>query len=296
MLLKKFFKQNFISFYKDENYNVLLETIKNKQTLFSETKNFEEKKDLEKFIEECIDDNPQTYISYLSLSVNQGVVDSCSKQKYKELGIELGNIKLLCIDNKYSFYASIYDVTTQLKKEYNFDIDFVYPPFAIIDYIAKERKNIFYILVFKHNIIVMGYENEVPKFGDVNPLLEEDETDEEEDDDVAIVEDLTEDLEEDLDDDLDDIEEIEDIDEIEDVSDASITTHLEMELLNITKDALKDYYEKYSDEFIEKIIILDACGIDKKIKDIVENELIIPTEYQKIDVLKIMNRISIEIL
>ena len=47
-------------------------------------KEFENKKDLINYIRTITEDNPQTYVSTLIQTQNQGVVPSCEKQKYKE--------------------------------------------------------------------------------------------------------------------------------------------------------------------------------------------------------------------
>ncbi|NPA11478.1 MAG: hypothetical protein GXO62_04475 [Epsilonproteobacteria bacterium] len=298
MFVEKFFKRIFVSFYFDEEYKVLSEVVKNKKTLESTSKTFSEKKELESFIKDLFDQNPQTYVSTMLETLNQGIVDSCDKKRYKEKEVDISNVKILCLDD-YSFFASLFDIA-QLKKEYNFDIDFIYSFFAVIDFSAKERVNRFYVLILKSYLIILGYENQKPIYGDIYSLitLDEDEEDEFKEDssddveDLDIIEDIGDDL--DMSDDIDAIDEIEDIDSIDEVDEKSVTTNVEVSVLNFLKDALKEYYQSYSNDFIEKIILLDSAGIDEKIANVIEDELLIETKYQKIDIPKTLNRMSIE--
>ncbi len=289
MFLEKFIKRDFISFYKDKKYFLLIQTLKNKKIISEERKEFEEKKELEKFIKEKITQNPQTYTSTILFTLNQGVIESCNKKEYLKKDIDYENVKIVCIDNKYSFYASVYDII-RLQEEYRFEIDFIYSVFAVIDYLAKERKNIIYVLVFKSYIILLTYENFIPKYSDIKEIEEKDEIDEiEEIDDLDLIDDS-------LDSSIENIEDIDEIEEIENIEEKlnNLTTGIEVEILNFIKTSLKEYYKNYSNEFIEKIIILDTAGIDVAITNLIEDEILIPAEYQNPDILQIINRLSIE--
>ncbi len=284
MWLEKLLKKQFISFYKEESYKCISQIVKNKNVLQTEEKSFEDKKEFVKYIRQKIDEIPQTYVSTMLLTINQGVVPSCSVKAYLDREIDPDNVKIACINNKYSFFASIYEIQN-IKKEYKFDIDFIYSVFAIIDSIAKERKNRFYVLVLEKHIAILGYENFVPIFSDINVLEEKQEEDVEE-----IVEDI--DLEEELISDIDSIDEVEETDTEEEIENE--TTSKEVEILNYLKSSLKEYYDNYSSDFIEKIIILDTIGIDITLNSLIEEELLITSDIQQIDILNTMNRLSIE--
>jgi GTPase Era involved in 16S rRNA processing len=127
MFLKNLlFKPNLIAFYKDEEiYKVLNEQYKKEEIIFSEIKEFKNKKELLSYISSVIEDNPQTYVSTFISTQNQGVIPSCEKHIYKNYGIELDNVKTVCVNNKYSFYITIYELI-EIKKEYKY-IDFYIP-------------------------------------------------------------------------------------------------------------------------------------------------------------------------
>ncbi len=290
MFLKKFFRRQFISFYFDNKYKLLLEHVKNNKIIDSIEKEFEEKKDIEKFIKEKIDEIPQTFVSTILQTLNQGVIDSCSKQKYLDKDIDFDNVKIRCINN-YSFYASIYDIT-KLLKEYSFNIDFLYSIFAPIDFFAKERKNRFYVLVLNNYIAILGYENFKPIYSDLIILNSDEEEIIEDIEDIDLLNEIEE---ESIDENIENIDEA-DINENEELENKieNLTTNIEVKILNSLKESIKEYYEHYSNDFIEKIIILDTIGIDITINSLIEEELLITSEIENFDLLKIINRMSIE--
>jgi len=144
-------------------------------------------------------------------------------------------------------------------------------------------------------IAILGYENNKPIYSDLIELNEEEEEKQEEIEDIDILDDI-EDLSEDIEELSENIEETSiDIEEIdESLEENELTTDIEVNILNSIKKSLKDYYDNYSSDFIEKIIILDNVGIDIQITNLIEDELFISTEIQQIDLLKSINRLSIE--
>ena len=291
MLLKKlFYKPNFISFYEEENiYKLLNERYKNNKVIFSENKEFDNKEALIKYINSIIKSNPQTYISTMLKTLNQGVIPSCKKALFKDIGLDIDNIKYVCINDKYSFYTSLYELL-EVQKEFSF-LDFLYSPFSIIDYKVELRNNLLYILVIKDFLFFLIYRDSIPVFGEIEEVNEKDEENESEEEIEEIV-------------DLDLLEEIdEDIDEMETVEDSDIDTSqptksdsienlsIENKIISKLQEILKEYYEN-SPDFIEKIIIYDSVTIDKNIKSLIEDELFIDTTIGQIKLLKIINEIS----
>jgi ABC-type antimicrobial peptide transport system permease subunit len=286
-----FIKRDFISFIKDEKYSLLNQIFKKEKVIFEEKKEFEKKQDLQNYILEQLDEIPQTYISTVTFTLNQGIIDSCSKQAYLDHKIDYDNVKIVCLGG-YSLYISIFDLQ-KIKKDYPF-ADFIYSPFAIIDYLAKERKNRFYILVFENYLAIVGYENYKPIYSDIVEINEEKHEDEIDDilEDIEEIEEIEDidDLSEDIEEDIDKIDES----ELEEKLDEITSSGIESKIMKMLQNSLKEYYENYSSDFIEKIILLDNTGIDSNITKIIEDEILIECEYKKIDALEIINRISRE--
>ncbi|GAB6074316.1 hypothetical protein [Nautilia lithotrophica] len=285
MFLKNLiFKPNLIAFYKTEGkYKLLNEQYKKNKIIFSETKEFENKKDLKQYIDAVIEDNPQTYVSSFIASQNQGIVPSCDKHKYKEVGIDIENIKIVCINNKYSFYTTLYELM-EIKKEYPF-IDFLYSVFAIIDQNSTLRHNSLYILSTEEFSYILIYQDHIPVFGDIFDTKEEQTNEEEDIEDISDM-DIVEDFDETLDEDIENIEEPE-IEENENIEHLNI----ESKIIDHVKTALKEYYENGGD-FIEKIFIFDTIGIEENITEMINDEIFIESSLNKINILKTLNEIS----
>jgi len=284
MFLKNLiFKPNFIAFYKAKSkYKVLNEQYKKEKIIFSETKEFESINDLKEYIDTVTEDNPQTYVSTFITSLNQGIVPSCDKHKYKELEIDINNIKMVCINNKYSFYTTLYGLM-EIKKEYPF-IDFLYSVYAIIDKNSTLRHNSLYILSTEEFSYILIYKDHIPVFGDIFEINEELQNEEENIEDISDI-DIVEDFDEALDEDIENIEE--EPEENENIEHFNI----ESKILEHVKTAIKEYYENGGD-FIEKIFIFDTIGIEKTITDMINDEIFIESSLNKIDILKTLNEIS----
>jgi flagellar motility protein MotE (MotC chaperone) len=287
MFLKKIlFKPNLIAFYKEEEkYKVLNEQYKKNKIIFTETKEFESKKDLTEYIKCVTEDNPQTYVSTVIITQNQGVIPSCDKHYYKNLGIDTENIKFICINNKYSFYTTLYELM-ETKKEYPC-IDFLYSAFAIIDRKSSLRKNSLYVLVTKEHCFILIYKDSVPEFADIFET-EEEIIEDEEIEDISDM-DIIDDFEDSLDENIENIEEPEDEDENSNIDNLNI----EYKILEHIKTALKEYYENNGD-FIEKIFIFDTIGMEKNITDLINEDIFIQSEIKPFDILKTINEISRE--
>jgi len=293
MILKKiFYKPNFISFYKEENmYKLLNEKYKNNKIIFSENKEFDDKEELMKYINSTIELNPQTYISTILKSINQGFVPSCKKTFFKEMGLDIDNIKYVCINNKYSFYTSLYELL-ETQKKFSF-LDFLYPPFSIIDYKAKSRNNALYVLVMKDFIFFIIYKNSIPIFGEIEEINEKNQENAYEEE-MEEINDL--DLLDEIDEDISDIESIENINSIQEMSKTTKLSSIENlsienKIFNKLQEVLKEYYENNSN-FIEKIIIYDTININNDLTSLIKDELFISTIIEQVNLLKIINEIS----
>ncbi len=287
MFLKKLFlKPNLIAFYKEEEiYRVLNEQYKKDKTIFSETKEFENKKDLKNYINSIIEENPQTYVSTITTTQNQGATPSCDKHYYKDAGIDTANIKFICINKKYSFYTTLYELMA-LKKEYPF-IDYLYSPFALIDSKSSLRQNSLYVLATKENCFMLIYKDNIPVFADIFEFQEDSVNNDEEIEDISDM-DIIEDFDENLDENIENVDEPEEEEEEESNME---NFNIEYKILEHVKTTLKEYYNSDGD-FIEKIIIFDAIGLEKAITKLIDEDIFIQSDIENIDILKTINNIS----
>jgi len=287
MFIEKFIKKVYISFYKDSKYKFYLEIKKNKKLLSNEKKEFETEDELTKEINSILEDYTQVYISTVLTSINQGIVPSCNKSEYKKMKIDLENIKYICIKNKYSFYISLYDLMN-IKKQYSFDIDFLYSLFAPIDFFAKKRNNYFYVLILEEKIAVLGYKNDIPIFADIIEFNEQEDIDNTEQEDIELLEDIDLDIDE-ISENIE--EEAQNLDVEENTQNLALTS-IEHNIIKNLQNTIKEYYTNYSDDFLEKIIYLDTINIGKDLKKLTEDELLLESDIISFDLNKILNILS----
>lgn len=299
---KKLIKIDLISYYlKDEIYYVLKNRLKNDELIEIEKNEFS-KDELENYIRESLAKNSFTYISTYVNSVNQGVVNSCSHNYYKEIGIDINNIKILCIKNQFSIFIGMYDFNNLKKDNEMFKFDYLYSPFVII-YNYKVENNSAYLLTFEDNVVLM-ITTDKPIYGNIHYFSDEEKEEstssinlDELDDDIGILDEL-DDLD-DLDESIEDTADLLDDDEVESEDDSSLgesvnTLKDEIDTIEFLKSAFKDYYDNYASDFIEKIVILNNYNISDTLSKSIEKEFFIDTQLEEFNLLQHMNLLAKE--
>ena len=299
---KKLIKIDLISYYlKDEIYYVLKNRLKNDELIEIEKNEFS-KDELENYIRESLAKNSFTYISTYVNSVNQGVVNSCSHNYYKEIGIDINNIKILCIKNQFSIFIGMYDFNNLKKDNEMFKFDYLYSPFVII-YNYKVQNNSAYLLTFEDNVVLM-ITTDKPIYGNIHYFSDEEKEEstssinlDELDDDIGILDEL-DDLD-DLDESIEDTADLLDDDEVESEDDSSLgesvnTLKDEIDTIEFLKSAFKDYYDNYASDFIEKIVILNNYNISDTLSKSIEKEFFIDTQLEEFNLLQHMNLLAKE--
>jgi len=283
MFLKRFIKQQFVSFYYDEKYILLIQIYKNNKLLNEISLEFQHKKELKEKISYLSKRIPQTYISTIIESVNQGVIPTCKKKEFLNFNIEIDNIKYICINNKYAIYTSIFDILETQK----LNTDFIYSIFALIDYKATKKNNSLYLLITKEKFYILIYNNKIASYSDIFEKIAESFNDNEEE----TLEDISDDLDiiEDLDSDI--IEDIDDLDEIQEEN-KEINTNTEMDIITFLKNSIEEYYKTYGDDFIEEIILFDTGVVNNDIINLIKDTFFIETKKIDFDILKTINEIS----
>ena len=312
-----FFKKTFISFYKENQvFYINKQIIQNNKILSNDNLSFEKEEEFLKFISDSSIENTQTYISTLIDNFNQGIIDSCSQHKYKELGINIDNIKILCLKD-YSIFIGLYELNSFKKEIEKYRVDFIFSPYLIIDLHKKTIKNNIYLLLTSQFLILVIYSNDKPIYSNIHQFKIEDNNIEDNkikksidnddissfDDDIGIIEDI-DDIE-----DMDDIDNLDDsLDNIDDIDNMEIpklnetemkndilNTKFELEILEFIKTSIKDYYNNYNSDFLENLYILKQD--DEKYEKLIEtlqDELLLKIVMEKIDILKDLNELAIK--
>ena len=309
-LAKYFIKQTLLSFFKKgDNYLVQKQIVKNNKILEKVEFEFNEA-ELKQFIKSCFIENTQTYISTIIDTFNQGVVDSCSHSKYKELGINLDNIKILCLKD-YSIFIGLYELNMFQKKMQKFNVDFIFSPYLLIDVNKKNTQNSLYILITDNFVIVLIYEDSIkPKYSNIYQFKLDEETDsleeheeieniDEEIENIDLVDDIEDlegidELDENIDSSIDDINDIEDDLSKDENIDDIVEVKNEIETLDFIKNSIKDYYENYSDNFLEYGYIFYDTEISKKLISNIENETFLEIKSEKMDILSTINSLALK--
>ena len=253
------------------------------------------------------DEVEQTYIAVFLNSYGQGVVPSCLKSDYEKFHIDYDEVRDICVDKRYSVYASNIDIQWMEKIFSKTGIDFLFSPFLVIEnLIHKEplKKGIvLYMLAGITSIAVMIFDGKTLLYGTfINIAKEED----------LLTTDFEEDEEEDLSDDnifdeidLDmELEESADIADIlesaehgivekveKDVEVASAKNRLfgqDLRLVKYFDASLREFYESplYRSDFVTEVKIYDAVRLNPEIIDYFKEQLLVHVTVESVDILE----------
>ncbi|MDR1911196.1 MAG: hypothetical protein LBQ52_02470 [Helicobacteraceae bacterium] len=85
--------------------------------------------------------NAYVYIATILASINQGALPSCDSDFFHKMRIDTDNILTVNIDNRWSIYASVFDVEEIQRKYISIDgIDYIFPTEALIDFARRRMK------------------------------------------------------------------------------------------------------------------------------------------------------------
>jgi hypothetical protein len=281
--------------------SVTVKQIKNSKELSKSKKNFDIKskdflsKELIHYLNDLQDSIEQTYVSLFLNTLGQGVVSGCTKSDFDRLGVEIDDVKHVCIDGRFSAYASFIDIKWINKVFQSVGLDYIYSPFLVLNHSIGEsidRGVILYLLHSENGLTVMIKEGKKLLYGSFFNIAKEDDLLYEdfgdlglEEDDAKFDDELLEEIE--IDEKFDN--DIQDIDDVMDFSDdTEIIHHLSQRDARFIKYlgiSLKEFYESdlYESEFITKIKIYDSANIHENIIKYIEDDLLLETEINKID-------------
>jgi hypothetical protein len=294
---QKLIKIDLISYYlKDDVYYVLKQRLEDSNLINNQKHEFS-KSDFINYINLSLTDNSFTYISTCMDTANQGIVSNCSNNHYKELGIDINSVKTLCINNEFSIFVGMYDFNNLKKENEIFQYDHLYSPYSLIHSYGIQN-NTAYLLTFEDYIVLM-ITHEKPVYGNIYYFKDNiiDDSDSQIDldlvDDISMLDDI-EDLSDSLEDSIEDAADLIDDDNDVSLEDSVDTLKNETETIEFLKISFKDYYENYSSDFIDKIIILNNHTISDTITTSIEKEFFIDVKLEEFDILKGMNLLAKE--
>ncbi|MDD3467440.1 MAG: hypothetical protein PHE67_09850 [Campylobacterales bacterium] len=320
-IVRKFAKSAYISVIKDgDTCDVCVRILKGKREIQKDSKRFnidtrESSKLLYEFIGHILSKYNIFYNATIINSINQGGVPGCDKRNFQKYEIDTTNASVVCIDKKWSIFASNYDLEGT-KKEYE-DIgglDFIFSPLVVLKNFLKqdtEEQVSLCILKQKTSATIGIFDKNSLLYSSYiilkNEQQEEEESKKKEED---IFSGESSDFEEEKLVDLDDIalelkeDSFETLSEdggmpgSADISEASIESlGSDLKILEFVKTSLTQFYKHpmyESSNFVEKIIVADPYFETKDIKNLLENELLLPVIHKQISLCEVVSSMAIE--
>ncbi len=314
--IKKQMTNQFIAVIIYENScSVKVKRIKKAEVLLEEVKEFELysrdrlSKDVVTYIQVLQEEVEQTYIVLFLNSYGQGVVPSCLKSDYKKYHIDYNNVKEICIDKKYSIYASLIDIKWAEKLFVDTGIDFIFSPFLILDSLIKketveEKQSVtLYMMNCVNSITVMIFKGTHLLYGAfINIAKEEDLLSSDYESDDLAGDSLEDEMLEEIDLDLEMEENPEILDILDDVQSdekqlqgSNINDGVEvgqrlfgqdLRLVKYFDASLREFYENelYESDFITAVKIYDSCDLSKEVISYLKEQLLVDIETESIDI------------
>ncbi len=286
---------------------VKVKRFKNGALLFEEEKRFliPSKEQLSKeavaYIAALQEQFERTYIALFLNSHGQGIVPSCEKSAYEKFHIDYAHVKDICIDGRYSIYASDIDIKWSQKVFAKIGLDFLFSPFLILDSLRKKEKpqegvalcmlvgyNSMAIMILRQQQLLYGtFVNYAREEDLLSSGFQEDEIELEEDVDGDIFDEIDLDLE------MEESEEIADI--LEDVGN-EIVQKVERDTGNVTVKnrlfgqdlrlvkyfdaSLREFYESdmYESDFITSVRIFDGAKLNADVIASLQEQLLVEIE------------------
>ncbi|MDR0665222.1 MAG: hypothetical protein LBF86_06855 [Helicobacteraceae bacterium] len=126
------------------------------------------------------------YVAAALASINQGALPSCDPKFFRKMRIETDNISTVYIDDKWSIYASVFDLEEMQKKYAPIDgLDYIFPTEAVIDYYRRKIKiendkndAIAFLLYAKSSSTLAIYQNDAIMYSSHIIFDEDDENEE----------------------------------------------------------------------------------------------------------------------
>ena len=288
---------------------------------------------MEKYLEKLQADYNFAYITILLDSMGQGAINGVTATDFEKNSVDMKSVTHLDVDKNWSVYASFIDINWAKKIFKNVGLDFIYSPFMVQNSLIKKQKlkdqPTLYILNHNDSVTISVFENGNLLFGayfqtTTDNSIGEGEEDWENESEEAGLDDMIElDSMEDEDisgiGELDDLSELDELDSDEDSTDFEDISSEEKDLGHFDSDesledsnlelfgrdvliykyltfSLKEYYKNplYKSSFIDTIVIHDGYEVSSELIDMIENDLLMDIEMNKISIREIVCNMSIK--
>jgi len=274
------------------------------------------------------------YLALLLESMGQGAINGTTAVDFEKNSVDMKSVTHIDIDKKWSIYASFIDINWAKKLFSKTGIDFIYSPFIVqYALIKKEKlkeKPVLYILNQEDSVVITVFENKNLLFGAYFKTTTDDSISTESDEDWENVEEeegienITE-LDNMTEDDMSGVDDLEDLNELDDMTSSDEVTSFEdvseqehdlghfdtgedeqssdLELYGrdiliykYLTSSIKEFYSNtlYKTVFIDTIVIYDGYEVSSELIGMIEDELLMDIEMNKINISEIVCNIARE--
>ncbi len=278
---------------------------------------------MEKYLDNLQTKYNFAYLALFLESMGQGAFSGMTAIDFEKNSVDIKSVTHFDLGKKWSIYASFIDINWVKKLFINVGIDFIYSPFMVQYSLIKKQKTknkqILYMLNHQDSVTITVFDDKNLLFGAYFKTTTDDNlsSGEEEDWENAQEEEGIENIPE-LgsmdDDDNDSMDELETLGELDDLSaDDSIgfediksyendSGHFDSEdvievsdlelfgrdilIYKYLTSSLKEFYKnpQYNSSFIDTVIIYDGYEVSAELIDMIESELLMDIEINKIDI------------
>lgn len=236
---------------------------------------------------------PFTYIATMSRVQKQGLINGNKLKKFEEFSLNPSTLTIMLINRKWFAYIDKEEML-QFKGKFSKirGVDFIFSPFCLVFEKIKSRLDSakkLYILQEKGACTLLIADSDGVYFGDYivfeQNALEIDEEEENSDDEVIKFEAIGEINENII---------IKDLDRGEELSTTNLSElSIANAMINMIKETLNNFYkdERYASDFIEELLILDACGISDYAITHLTNNIMLETQFLRVDICSEIERL-----
>ena len=313
---KRFVIQLIAVVLEEKQCKIYVKKIKNLKEIHIERKSFDidSKEQLTpqiiNYLNSLQDMHEQTYVALFLNTLGQGAISGCNTGAYEKFGVDKKSVKSICIDNKFTIYASLIDINWVDKIFKNVGLDFIFSPFLVLNsFIKKDSDTLtkdeirLYILNTNNGLTIMIKQRAKLLYGSFFNLAKEENLlyEDFESGDSSDVDNLEEELfdEFDIDEDNQEVAEMQEFDDsivFDDEDMQSGLSQKDMRFVKYLDASLKEFYHSdlYDSSFISSAKIYDDAGISEDVIKHIENELFLDISTENINILEAVCEIAEE--
>lgn len=303
-VFQKYLSNIFISIVQQGNEWIIYSKVVKNGVLkdkFSKSFDAKEYENIPVKMEEYLDTLQTQYnFAYLALfleSMGQGAFNGTTAVDFEKNSVDMKSVTHFDLNKKWTIYASFIDINWAKKLFKNVGIDFIYSPFIVQYSLIKKQKTknkpILYMLNHQDSVTITVFDDKNLLFGvyfkvttddNLSSGEEEDWENAQEEEGIENITELDSMGFEDIKPDENDLGHFEGEDAIED-SDLELFGR-DILIYKYLTSSLKEFYKNplYSSSFIDTVIIYDGYEVSAELIDMIEDELFMDIEMNKIDI------------